>query len=32
VKYIALPDDSTGFCRKVFEYEIDKYHKTGKYK
>lgn len=30
--YRAMPDDSTGFCRKVFEYEIDKYHKTGKYK
>ena len=30
--YRALPNDSTGFCRRVFEYEIDKYHKTGKYK
>ena len=30
--YKAMPYDSTGFCQKVFEYEINKYHKTGKYK
>ena len=30
--YRAMPYDSTGFCKKVFEYEIDKYYKTGKYK
>ena len=30
--YRIMPNDSTGFCKKVMEYEIKKYHKTGKYK
>ena len=30
--YKYIPHDSTGFCRRVMEYEINKYNKTGKYK
>lgn len=30
--YRTMPNDTSGFCKKVFEYEIDKYHKTKKYK
>ena len=30
--YRTMSNDTSGFCKKVFEYEIDKYHKTKKYK
>ena len=30
--YRAMPNESTGFCKKVMEYEINKYRKSGKYK
>ena len=30
--YRAMPKDSTGFCKKIMEYEANKYRKTGKYK
>lgn len=30
--YRAMPNESTGFCRKVMEHEINSYRRTGTYK